>query len=243
MADSKFVIIDGNEVEYREGETVLQSARRAEVEIPVLCHDDRLTPAGACRICLVEVEGQRLMQPACHFKTTPGMVVRTDTPRVARNREFITAIHLADTVQDPEVAHDANPSKLFHLAERYGTAGDWTPVDSPRQPREAARRQPVHRVPRRIAASPARCAPATATRWRRSARSPSPTAARTRRSPPPTALLADRDHLRAVRRLHRRLPDRRDDREAGARPTASPSANSRRCARPATSAASAARST
>ncbi len=132
MADSKFVIIDGNEVEFRPGETVLHAARRAEIDIPVLCHDDRLTPAGACRICLVEVEGQRLMQPACHFQTAPGLVVRTDTPRVARNREFITAIHLADTIADRAVAEDANPSKLHDLAERYGTAGDWLPVDSPR---------------------------------------------------------------------------------------------------------------
>jgi NADH-quinone oxidoreductase subunit G len=136
MADSKFVIIDGNEVDFRPGETVLQAARRAEVEIPVLCHDDRVTPAGACRVCLVEVEGQRLMQPACHFQTAPGQIVRTDTPRVARNRKFITALHLADTIADREAAEDNNPSKLHALAERYGTAGEWTHVESPRTGRE-----------------------------------------------------------------------------------------------------------
>ena len=135
MTDSKYVIIDGNEVEYREGETVLQAARRAEVDIPVLCHDDRLEPAGACRICLVEVEGQKLMQPACAFKTAPGQVVRTQTQKVARNRRFILSLHLADTVQDREVAEDANPNRLFEYADRYGTAGDWTPVDSPREGR------------------------------------------------------------------------------------------------------------
>ena len=55
MTESKYVIVDGNELDFRPGETILQTARRAEIEIPVLCHDDRLTPAAACRICLVEV--------------------------------------------------------------------------------------------------------------------------------------------------------------------------------------------
>ena len=132
MSASKFVVIDGHEIPYREGETILHAARRLDVEIPVLCHDDRLDPAGACRICLVEVDGQRLMQPACAMKTTPGMVVRTQTPRVERNRRFILSLHMADTVQDRAVAEDANPSRLFDYADQYGTAGRWTPVDSPR---------------------------------------------------------------------------------------------------------------
>lgn len=133
--ESRFVILDGNELEFREGETVLQAARRADVEIPTLCHDDRLDPAGACRMCLVEVEGSRLMQPACAFKTQPGMVVRTRTPQVERNRKFILSLHMADTVDDKERAEDVNPNKVHALAETYGTAGKWTPVESPREGR------------------------------------------------------------------------------------------------------------
>ena len=135
MNDHQFLTIDGREVDFRAGETILQAARRLGTEIPVLCHDDRLEPAGACRICLVEVEGQRLMQPACAFKTAPGMVVRTDTERVERNRRFLLSLHMADTVQDRSVADDANPNRLFEYAERYGTAGTWTAVDSPRKGR------------------------------------------------------------------------------------------------------------
>ncbi len=135
MSESKYVVIDGSEIEYREGETVLQAARRIGIEIPTLCHDDRLEPVGACRICLVEVDGSRLMQPACSFKAAPGMVVRTESERVARNHQFILSLHLADTVQDRETAEDANPSKLFEYADRYGTAGQWPQVDSPRQSR------------------------------------------------------------------------------------------------------------
>ncbi len=135
MTESKYVIIDGNELDFRPGETILQAARRAEIEIPVLCHDDRLTPAAACRICLVEVEGARLMQPACHTKAAAGMVVRTATPKVERNRRFITSLHLADTIADRATAEDNNPSKLHDLAERYGTLGEWAHVDSPRSGR------------------------------------------------------------------------------------------------------------
>ena len=135
MSESKFVIIDGNELSFEPGETILEVARRAEIVVPTLCHDDRLTPAGACRICLVEVEGANLMQPACSAKVTPGMVVRTNTARVDRNRRFTLSLHLADTIQDREVAEDNNPSRLFELADTYGTAGEWVPVVSPRHGR------------------------------------------------------------------------------------------------------------
>lgn len=132
MSGSHFVVIDGNEIPCREDETILQAARQADIQIPTLCHDDRLTPAGACRVCLVEVEGANLMQPACHTKVSPGMVVRTNTPRVDRNRRFILSLHLADTLQDRQIAEDNNPSRLFELADTYGTAGEWEPVVSPR---------------------------------------------------------------------------------------------------------------
>jgi predicted molibdopterin-dependent oxidoreductase YjgC len=137
MSESKFVIIDGNELDFREGETILETAARAEIEIPTICHDSRLTPAGACRMCLVEVDGSRLMQPACAMKTAPGMVVRTGTAKVERNRRFILSLHLADTVQDRRLAEDNNPSQLFALADRYGTAGEWPEVHSPRRGRPA----------------------------------------------------------------------------------------------------------
>ncbi len=135
MSESKFVVIDGNEIDYRQGETVLEAARRLGIDIPVLCHDDRLEPAGACRMCLVEVEGARLMQPACAHLSAPGMVVRTTTPKVDRNRRFILSLHRADTVKDRVQAEDNNPSKLFEYSDAYGTAGDWPAIESPRSAR------------------------------------------------------------------------------------------------------------
>jgi len=88
-------------------------------------------------MCLVEVEGQRLMQPACAFKAAPNLVVRTQTAKVERNRQFILSLHLADTIQDREVMEDNNPSKIHALADVFGTAGEWTPVDKVRVARDA----------------------------------------------------------------------------------------------------------
>lgn len=130
------IIIDGNELVLEPGETLFQAARRAEIVIPTLCHDDRLKPAGACRMCLVEVEGVRLMQPACHTPATAGMVVRTTSPRVKRNQRFITSLHLADTPSDRAIAEDNTPSRLHQYAEDYGTLGPWPSLSSPRESRE-----------------------------------------------------------------------------------------------------------
>ncbi len=135
MTDGKLLVIDGNEVDVRPGETVLAAARRIGVEIPTLCYDERLEPAGACRMCLVEVEGARRLVPSCAQPTAAGMVVRTATPRVERNRRFLLSLHLADTVADRAAAEDNNPSRLHELAARHGTAGEWAPVASPRAAR------------------------------------------------------------------------------------------------------------
>ena len=135
MSQDRFLIIDGNEISFEEGETVLEVAKKADIEIPTLCYDPRLSPAGACRMCLVEVEGSRLMQPSCSYKAAPGMVVRTQTTKVERNRQFILSLHLADTIQDREVMEDNNPSKLHDLADVYGTAGEWPSVSKVRQSR------------------------------------------------------------------------------------------------------------
>jgi len=132
MSNNGFIIIDGNELSFEEGETVLEVAKRADLEIPTLCYDPRLKPAGACRMCLVEVDGSRLMQPSCSYKAAAGMVVRTQSPRVERNRQFILSLHLADTIPDRATCEDNNPSHLHDLADVYGTAGAWPEVTKQR---------------------------------------------------------------------------------------------------------------
>ncbi len=132
MSGDKLMVIDGNEVSFDDGETILQVAKRNGIEIPTLCYDPRLTPAGACRMCLVEVEGARLMQPACAARASANAVVRTQTQRVERNRQFLLSLHLADTVADRTAAEDCNPSRVHELADEHGTAGEWPAVDQSR---------------------------------------------------------------------------------------------------------------
>jgi formate dehydrogenase major subunit len=79
--------INGRAVQARAGQTVYEAAAAAGIRIPVLCHHPRLKPQGACRICLVEIEKQRGLQPSCTFPVAEGMAVRTDTPAVTASRK------------------------------------------------------------------------------------------------------------------------------------------------------------
>ncbi len=79
-----------------QGETVVDVARRAGVNIPTLCHDTRLEPAGACRVCLVEVEGERRMQPGCAWKVRPDMKVVTESDRISKHRSVLYSLYASD---------------------------------------------------------------------------------------------------------------------------------------------------
>jgi len=79
--------IDGLRVCANEGQTVLQVALANGIHIPNLCYDSRLAPTGACRLCLVEIEGDRGYQTACSRLAADGMVVRTNTDAVRALRK------------------------------------------------------------------------------------------------------------------------------------------------------------
>lgn len=86
------VTIDGRSIEVPEKSTVLQATRIAGIEIPTLCDHPALKPYGGCRLCVVEVEGIRTLQASCTLPAYDGMVVRTDTPRVRKAREFVLTL-------------------------------------------------------------------------------------------------------------------------------------------------------
>ncbi|HEY8503981.1 MAG TPA: bidirectional hydrogenase complex protein HoxU [Gemmataceae bacterium] len=88
--------IDGRLASAGPGETILQAARAAGVHIPTLCYVDGLSPHGGCRMCLVEIEGQSRLQPACFMKAEEGMVVRTDTERLRGYRRMIVEMLFAE---------------------------------------------------------------------------------------------------------------------------------------------------
>ncbi len=88
--------LDGRTVEAREGETILQAARRAGTEIPHLCYQDGLRPDGNCRACVVEVEGERALAASCCRTVTAGMQVRATSERARRSQTMVLEMLLAD---------------------------------------------------------------------------------------------------------------------------------------------------
>jgi predicted molibdopterin-dependent oxidoreductase YjgC len=100
------ITIDGEVRQVPEGSTLLDAARAVGTEIPTLCYGDTLTPKNACRVCMVEVEGARVLAPACSRKVEPGMVVHTDSPRARLSRRMVLEF-LASSVDmsaaNPEV--------------------------------------------------------------------------------------------------------------------------------------------
>ena len=82
------VTVNGTAVQVPEGTTILNAALAAGVEIPHLCYLKQLNEIGACRICCVEIEGERNLVPSCNNPVFEGMVIRTNTDRVRRTRRI-----------------------------------------------------------------------------------------------------------------------------------------------------------
>jgi predicted molibdopterin-dependent oxidoreductase YjgC len=83
------VEVDGRAVRVPDGSTILDACRREGIDTPTLCYADNLTPVNACRVCVVEVEGSRVLVPACSRKAEDGMKVKTDTERVQHSRKLV----------------------------------------------------------------------------------------------------------------------------------------------------------
>jgi len=137
MTDATFTFtLDGREIEAREGETVFEAAERAGVFIPHLCHREGYAPAGQCRACMIEVEGERRLSPACRRKAEPGMVVLLEnSPRADRTRRLVFELLMADRAEKSP-GHDAL-SSFRRQAERLGVTGSRFP--STREGPEAGR--------------------------------------------------------------------------------------------------------
>ena len=81
--------IDGESVTVPAGSTILGACRSAGVDLPTLCYGPTLTPANACRVCMVEVEGSRVLVPSCSRALEEGMVVNTGTDRAEHSRKLV----------------------------------------------------------------------------------------------------------------------------------------------------------
>ena len=117
------ITINGKTCEAVEGQTVLEVARANGFFIPTLCYLADLTPTGACRICVVEVEGMRNLVASCSAPATEGMVVKTDTERVMAARRFIVELLVSCHPLDCMTCEKTGDCTLQNLAYDLGVTG------------------------------------------------------------------------------------------------------------------------
>jgi predicted molibdopterin-dependent oxidoreductase YjgC len=111
--------VDGRAVSVFEGSTILDACRRLGIETPTLCYGETLQPANVCRVCVVELEGARVLAPACSRKVEAGMKVRTDSERVRLSRRLVlellaSSVDLSTTPVAPGYLddYDADPARF-----------------------------------------------------------------------------------------------------------------------------------
>jgi predicted molibdopterin-dependent oxidoreductase YjgC len=160
MNAKPIIVINGNELTLEPGETILQVARRNHIDIPTLCHLKGATPTGACRVCVVEVQGARTLLAACATPAAPNMVVKTESAKVVAARRLVIQLMLTSgnhncavrgaddrgwtqfqlTVQGDDASEELCPvwgdCRLQDLAYRYQVSGERFAGTSTRYPME-----------------------------------------------------------------------------------------------------------
>ena len=90
------ITLDGRPVQAQVGETIWAVAKREGTTIPHLCHKEGLEPAGNCRACVVEVEGERTLAASCCRSVSAGMKVKTDSERAQSSRRMVVELLMSD---------------------------------------------------------------------------------------------------------------------------------------------------
>jgi predicted molibdopterin-dependent oxidoreductase YjgC len=116
--------LDGEDVPFTPGETIYEVAQRHRKQVPTLCYDDRLDAFGACRLCVVELEGARTPVASCTTKATPGMVVRTATDKIERYRKTLLEMLVSENREvDVDELRGYASQELKTLVDRYQARG------------------------------------------------------------------------------------------------------------------------
>jgi len=118
--------MDGKEISVEDGQTLLEAARENGINIPTICFHEATTSNALCRLCVVEVEGQRLLQPACIIKAATNLKVQTRSERVVRARKTILEM-LASTLDLSDAP------EILTMMDEYGASSNRFP--------DAARRE------------------------------------------------------------------------------------------------------
>lgn len=114
--------INGKHIKVEPGTTILQAAQNNDIYIPNLCYDRRLSPYGGCRLCVVEVQGQKRLFAACSTPADNGMVVNTETPKLHKARKTVLELLLIHHPLDCPICDKAGECQLQDLAFKYGSS-------------------------------------------------------------------------------------------------------------------------
>ena len=112
--------INGQEMTVEDGTLILHAARKAGYDIPTFCYYGRLSPLGSCRMCLVEIEGQRKLQPSCVTPVMQDMVVNTESPNIISTREAMLEFLLSNHALDCPVCDKGGECELQDMVHRHG---------------------------------------------------------------------------------------------------------------------------
>jgi NADH-quinone oxidoreductase subunit G/NADP-reducing hydrogenase subunit HndD len=112
--------VDGRTVEAGAGETILTVLKRNGIHVPTLCHIEDLPPSGACRMCIVEIEGAPSLVPSCSYPVTAGMKIKTRTPKVLNARRTIVELLLSNHPDDCLYCGRSGKCDLQNLAQDMG---------------------------------------------------------------------------------------------------------------------------
>lgn len=127
MSETIQLTIDGKQVSVPPGTTILAAAREVGIEIPTICYHEATTSNALCRICVVEVEGSRVLVPSCVAMVGEGMKVQTQSERVIRSRR--TILELLESTVDLSEAPE-----IQQMAVDYQAVNDRFPQAEERQP-------------------------------------------------------------------------------------------------------------
>jgi NADH dehydrogenase/NADH:ubiquinone oxidoreductase subunit G len=128
-------VMDGKEITAEENKTLLEVARENGIDIPTICLHEATTANALCRICVVEVEGQRMLQPSCIVKVANNMKVQTRSEKVIRARRTIlemlaSAIDLSESeeIQNMMYEYGASSSRFPDAERRESAVKDDNPM-------------------------------------------------------------------------------------------------------------------
>ena len=112
--------VDGRVIEAKDGEMILSALKREGIHVPTLCHMEGLLPSGACRMCIVEMEGAPNFVPACSFPVTSGMKIQTRSPKVLDARRTIIELLLGNHPDDCLYCTRSGKCDLQQLSQTMG---------------------------------------------------------------------------------------------------------------------------